>query len=104
MSVLLYSFGEYNYLFGTYTIICCCVSNYLISDLKDHFTAKIPDSSSGQFTSGSARLLKRQLVDCAHGPIQSSKPIDLTKFEVFYSKYSSVQFISYLKAPFLKKF
>ena len=26
----------------------CCVSNYLISDLKDHFSAKIPDSASGQ--------------------------------------------------------
>ena len=41
----------------------CCVSNYLISSLRDHFSARIPDSASGQFTSGSARSLKRQLVD-----------------------------------------
>ena len=33
----------------------CWVSNCLISDLKDYFTAKISDSASGQFTSGSAR-------------------------------------------------
>ena len=41
----------------------CCVSNYLISDFKNHFSAKIPDSASGQFTSGSASSLKRKLVD-----------------------------------------
>ena len=45
------------------TLIYCCISNYLISDLKDHLTAKIPDSTSGHFTSGSAGSLTRQLVD-----------------------------------------
>ena len=44
-------------------VFYCCVSNYLISDLNDHFSAKIQDSASGQFTSGLARSIKRQLVD-----------------------------------------
>ena len=32
--------------------------NYLIGDLKDHLTAKIPDSASSQFTSGSSHSQK----------------------------------------------
>ena len=36
----------------------CCISNYLIGDLKDHFTAKIPDSAFSQFTSGLAHSQK----------------------------------------------
>ena len=82
----------------------CCVSNYLISDLREHFSAKIPDSASGQFTSGSSRSLKRQLVYWAHAPIQSSRPIDLTYITRKFFTASPVQFISYLKALFCEKF
>ena len=54
-----YNVNFENYYDHHHNIAHCCVSNYPISDLKDHFTAKIPDSASGQFTSGSACSLKR---------------------------------------------
>ena len=52
------------------------------------------DSASSQFTSGSARLLKGNL-SIEHIRLVAYRP------DIGYSKYSQVQFILCLKAPFL---
>ena len=52
------------------SITVASVSNCLIGDLKDHFTAKVPDSASGQFASGSAPSEKDILLIKHMGPFR----------------------------------